>query len=952
MSSTSAGIALDHIRRLAGTRRLAQPPDGQLLERFTAQRDETAFAALVRRHGPMVLNVCRSVLRHEQDAEDAFQATFLVLARKADSIRQPEAVAGWLYEVAYHIAVKAQADGTRRRAQERRAVPMAPADPTLDMTLRDLRRVLHEELQRLPDKYRLPLVLCYLEGASHEEAARQLGWSKGTVRGRVDRGREHLRRRLAARGVALSGLLCATTVAPRAIAAGLVDSVVRATVPSAVGGAAANTVSPRASALAEGVTRAMCFSKFKVVTAVLVVVGLLAGAGALARQSPSAGERPPVSPPAEVRSPAPERVVAKETPKPPAADDKDSVAYSGRVLGPAGRPVAGAKLYLTLGMGYLKRPAPSPVYGTTGKDGRFSFTVSRATFGDRYTVVTASAAKHGPAWVNVPQGHKRDSLMIRLVKDDAPITGQIVDLEGKPVRGATLTVLQIHAAHGEDLGAWLEAIRDKNARSGKLEHQYFKRYTIALCPKASTDARGNFRLTGIGRHRLVRAQLDGPTIASQQLCILTRPGNAIAVTATRPRPERGDPGMVTTYYGANFRLVVAPTRPIVGVVRDKDTRKPLAGVMIKSYKLANNPIHGMDIVRTTTDARGRYRLIGMPKGEDNKIQVVLGSDQPYIPAQTKVPDSPGLAPVTVDFALKRGVWIEGKITDKVTGKPVQGAVEYFALTSNPTLSDYPGFNGTHENIVVLKEDGSYRIAGLPGPGLIGVYSRTERYLRAPDRDDEFGTKESSLSTSPYIISFPSNYWALARINPAKGVAAVKRDVTLDPGWTFTGKVLGPDGKPLAGTQSFDVNHRHWWEQVKTAEFTGGFNPRQPRDTLFLLPEKGLIGVAQPPKKNKGSVTVRMGPGASATGRLIDAGGKPRAGVELKVSFRPRGWGVRFDYLPMRIKTDAKGQFQLGALVPGYQYLLSDGKDDVLFGAGLRAGGTKDLGDVRLKWLDE
>src|SRR5436305_1514211 len=160
MTSKQAGVILHHIRRLAAAPAVAQPPDAQLLERFTAHRDEAAFTTLVRRHGPMVLNVCRSILHHEQDAEDAFQVTFLVLVRKADSIRQPAALAGWLYEVAYHVAVKAQAETVRRRTEERRAIPMAAPDPTLDMTLRDLRRVLHKELQRLPEKYRLPLVLC------------------------------------------------------------------------------------------------------------------------------------------------------------------------------------------------------------------------------------------------------------------------------------------------------------------------------------------------------------------------------------------------------------------------------------------------------------------------------------------------------------------------------------------------------------------------------------------------------------------------------------------------------------------------------------------------------------------------------------------------------------------------------------------------------------------------
>jgi hypothetical protein len=138
MTSAQTGFVLQHIRRLASTRPAVRPPDAQLLERFIGHRDEAAFAALVRRHGPMVLNVCRSILRHEQDAEDAFQAVFLVLARKAQTIRQGHAVASWLYEVSYHVALKAQADMARRRAQERRVAPLAPVDPILDMTLRDL----------------------------------------------------------------------------------------------------------------------------------------------------------------------------------------------------------------------------------------------------------------------------------------------------------------------------------------------------------------------------------------------------------------------------------------------------------------------------------------------------------------------------------------------------------------------------------------------------------------------------------------------------------------------------------------------------------------------------------------------------------------------------------------------------------------------------------------------
>jgi RNA polymerase sigma factor (sigma-70 family) len=331
MTSTQAGLVLQHLRRLAGPHPAAQPPDGQLLERFIAGRDEAAFAALVRRHGPMVLNVCRSVLRHEQDAEDAFQATFLVLARRAASLREPAAVAGWLYEVAYRIALKAQAQAARRRAREQKATPMTPTDPTLDMRLRDLHRVLHEELRRLPEKYRLPLVLCYLEGRSQEEAAGQLGWSKGALRGRLDRGREQLRRRLTSRGVTLSALLCATAFAPRVAAEALVDSAVRAAVRAAVGGVGATTLSARVSALADGATRAVFVSKLKVVSAVLLAAGFVAGVEALARQTPAATETSVGN--ARSGAEVPRATAGKDPAKPPASDGKHSVAYGGRVLG-------------------------------------------------------------------------------------------------------------------------------------------------------------------------------------------------------------------------------------------------------------------------------------------------------------------------------------------------------------------------------------------------------------------------------------------------------------------------------------------------------------------------------------------------------------------------------------------------------------------------------------------
>src|SRR5262249_29453764 len=226
-------------------------------------------------------------------------------------------------------------------------------------------------------------------------------------------------------------------------------------------------------------------------------------------------------------------------------------------------------------------------------------------------------------------------------------------------------------------------------------------------------------------------------------------------------------------------------------------------------------------------------------------------------------------------------------------------------------------------------------------------------LRAPDRDDEYG-EAKPLSTAPYHLGHPINYGALARIDPAKGVEAVKRDVTFDPGWTFTGRVLGPDGKPLPGARSFGLTGYRWWEiaPLKSAEFTvQGFNPRRPRELLFQHPEKGLVGVAQSPKKNGSAVTVRLEPGAALTGRLVDDDGKPRAGVALEVWFRLKK-DRQFRQYPSWSPTDREGRFRIQALMPGYELRLSDGKGESPISAAPRSGQTTDLGDVKIKRFNE
>lgn len=258
--------------------------DGQLLESFLARQDEAAFAALVGRHGPMVWGVCRRVLHNGHDAEDAFQAAFLVLVRKAVSIRRRESVGSWLYGVAYRAALEAQA--AHRRSRERQVSTMPEPEVVVEADLwHDVRPLLDRELSCLPDKYQQVVVLCDLEGKSRKEASRQLGIPEGTLSSRLATARRRLAQRLARHGLTLSGGALAAVLSQGAASAGMPKSLVVSTVKAATlvaagHAAAGDVISTNIAAITEGVLRAMLITKLKIATAALLLVALL-GAGAV-----------------------------------------------------------------------------------------------------------------------------------------------------------------------------------------------------------------------------------------------------------------------------------------------------------------------------------------------------------------------------------------------------------------------------------------------------------------------------------------------------------------------------------------------------------------------------------------------------------------------------------------------------------------------------------------------
>jgi RNA polymerase sigma factor (sigma-70 family) len=324
------------LRRAISANPTSRISDARLVERFLSRRDELAFEMLVWRHGAMVLNVCRRVLGDAHEAEDAFQATFLVFARKVGSIGKREAVGSWLYKVGYRVALRARQRTALRRPELRpdwEEVPSGVAgdDPAQQALWNDLRPVLDEEVSRLPDKYRKPFVLFYLEGMAYPEVAEELGCPKGTVSSRLTTAKGLLRQRLARRGVALSGMALGTALtraAAGAVTIGLTNATTETMRLIAGGQAAGAGAGPaKAVALAEGVMRAMMLTKMRIAAALVLAVGLLGfGASVVVQQSVRGAQPAPGDRPADPAKAPPGIAVGQPTPgnfkAPPAGPER------------------------------------------------------------------------------------------------------------------------------------------------------------------------------------------------------------------------------------------------------------------------------------------------------------------------------------------------------------------------------------------------------------------------------------------------------------------------------------------------------------------------------------------------------------------------------------------------------------------------------------------------------
>jgi RNA polymerase sigma factor (sigma-70 family) len=914
---------------------VSRATDRDLLNRFACSQDEAAFEVLVRRHGALVMSVARRVLGNEADAEDIFQTTFLLLAWKAASTAWQESVAGWLHRTAHHLACKARSAAQRRARHEKLAAPPGCANPLAQMTARELLAVLDEELLRLPDRYRVPLVLCYLKGATRDEAARELGCPPATVKSRLARGRDRLHRALERRGLTLAGVLGAVGVAGTTPAVGgeAVRAVTRAAVTRVIGGG----------------LQAMLPSKVRMAWAALLLCSVFSGMavwGFSARPQTPIPDRPSTT--------ARQRVAQEESGK---------LSCGGRVLSPEGKPVAGARVVFLRhavdeGGGFVPVAAAEAL---TGADGKFAFVVPPPEGSKdplpRGGTLLAGAAGHAPGWVRIDRPEQARDATVRLVKEVA-LEGRVVDLQGKPVAGASVQVVQLQAHAREDLGPWY---RKMAAEKVLLTDGYpnIRIAVEALGPGrvVRTDAKGAFRIRGLGRDRLAVLRFSAPAIETRDVHAITRRGAAISgIILQKGNPEFGNYTVLTN----GFTHVAAPTRPVVGTVTDRATAKPLSGVVVQA-RLPNTYTRSGGLTEATTDAQGRYRLVGLPRGAGHTVTAAPAVATGYLPAGKPTPRTSDLDPARLDFALTRGVVIRGRVTDKVTSKPVRARVEYLAFGNNPHLKTTGAFRDSRTNATLNGPDGTFTLLGLPGRGIVtatvprkGEHAGVAaRYLVGIGADAvaRLGRLEE---TRPRAVD-PSWTNALAGLDVEPGKREVTCALLLDPGKTVKGRVVGPDGKPVAGVR-VDRTSGHTDSADapgSDGRFTFGcVDPQRARAFLFRHDEKKLGAVVMIRGDRTDEVTVKLQPYGTLLGRLVDTDGTPLAGwrvsgiVEANQFGFDRGWVGFF-----QPTTDKDGKFhidflaglRLGASARSAKGRIARAFEKII----LEPGKTRDLGNIEI-----
>jgi RNA polymerase sigma factor (sigma-70 family) len=972
----------DQLGTLYGLGAAGSLRDDVLVDRFLERNDptasEAAFRALVDRHGAMVLSVCQQILQNPHDAHDAFQATFLVLVQRAESIRRRESVGGWLFGIARRVSARAHQQAARRRRaiESLRTLRILANEDSVDINASepdlDDSPVL-AEVDRLPEPLRVPVVLHYFEGLSTEAIGLRLGCPRGTVLSKLARARKQLRRRLERHGDSLEAVLVRSAASnpllPNApMPAALVENTVRAATCLSLAGTTIESVVPATVAsLSRGMARNLLLAKVRlafmlvILGAATTAVGVAMSVADVAKPPTNDGRAQPASSEAIGAQPTAPTKAANEA-------DGEPVVIRGRVLDPDGKPLAGARIVLAVPV-FPRRPT-SRYLTATGGDGRFEAPIPRtlieapeirdAWYGP---VIGAWSTGLGPDWVTVDARIATKDLTFQLRRDDVPIEGRILDLQGRPVAGATVTAVKI-AQYSPEL---LKSFRENH---GVLWWDGIARASKpmlsgddSLIPAVSSGADGRFRMTGIGRDRAVDIAVTGESIDGLAAYVITSSDPAYIPIAGENKSK---------LLGPRFDLVAEPGRAIEGVVRDRDSRRPIVGARISSYRIfwTNDSYY-------RSDAQGRFRMIGQPRGTGARLWLEV-EQQPYIAEDVRTleqtPHDPsGVEPAHVDVALKRGVWVEGKVVNRADGRPVSALVTYFPSRDNPHLKAWP--DGAFAGDALFGNyagfptdvDGRFRAVALPGKGLLTVRTIAPGFLNADSLSPQ---ATGNYVNTDFLKRNLKGDQAAVPIDLGESEKSVIPDIALVPGRTQHVQVVDPNGRPVSDLRVFgplsDVSYGDKGRAVVGAEFTISLRKPGSVEEFEVVREDDRAGkLFQVKGDEPDPIRIRLVATGTVTGRLVDQESRPRPLVPIMVfqhsKTRP-SWKSNFHF------TDTQGRFQITGLVPDIGYSLTAAKNRESIGSfsderyilndryrwvlkhqwAIKAGENQDWGDVHVK----
>jgi Carboxypeptidase regulatory-like domain len=538
---------------------------------------------------------------------------------------------------------------------------------------------------------------------------------------------------------------------------------------------------------------------------------------------------------------------------------------------------------------------------------------------------------------------------LRLVADDVPIRGRILDTQGRPISGVNVRVGTIEEPPPGDLDALFStgtiqegrfSARFANAAWWTKEGNQWVKKTIQTGPD------GRFQIDGAGRDRLILLEFDGPGIESGRLWAMTR----VAPPSAKPYP----------LHGASFDHVAGASRPIEGVVRLKGTDRPLAGVHVSVFVQQATAAHA----RAITDKDGRFRLDGLPKVASYKVHASPRQGQPYLPASTVVADTPGLKPIPVTLEMLKGIVVRVRLIDKATGKPVAvHSVQHVKLPSNRNegqASIYATNPGPEEFLMTVP----------PGPGFF--YARAEGkdlpYTRAritpADRGRSEGISDFGDGGAIQIILSPCHTYRIVDV-PAH-VEMFNLDMELTRGASRKGRLIDPEGKPVSGVIVYGLA-ANW--QVKTLDDETfevvGLEPGKPRTVSFIHKDRRLAGAVLL-EPGESPVEVRLTPCGAAVGRLVDGDGQPLAGATIHLTpldHRGQMFPGNVGLWPEGdvFTADKDGRFRVGGINPALSahlavnprsrpdvFLMPEkSKAEILKHLKARPGETVDLGEIRL-----